>query len=133
MQNTLSDSDTITKRGQKALHSIEALVGKNRASEFGNIGISLDKSTGELILDEEKLAKSLAGSSDKVKNLLGGAASLGKTIERAAQEMSNTPVSAYIKPPNAFGSANYSSSYGMNSWAMQQSNFSQGLFLNMMV
>ena len=133
LQNTLSDSDTITKRGQKALHSIEALVGKNRASEFGNIGISLDKSTGELRLDEEKLAKALASSPDKVKNLLGGAGSLGRTIERPVQEMSNTPVSAYIKPPSAFDAAGYSSSYGTNSWAMQQSNFSQGLFLNMMI
>jgi|GEM_PF-2010813 len=128
----LSDSDIITKRGEKALSGVGTLVGK-RTTEFAGIGISLDKSTGELQLDEEKLTKALVSSPDKVKSLLGGAGSVGKAVERLANEMSNTPISAYLKPPSVLDVLNYSSPYGTSNWATQQSSLAQGLFLNMTV
>ena len=133
LHDILSNSDNVTKRGAKALNSIESFVGKTRSSDFATIGISLDGRTGQLNLDEKKLSDALTSSPDKVKSLLAGNNSLGKAIEYVSKEMANTPVGSYLKPPSAQDNKNYASSYSSNGWMMQQNNLMQGLFLNMTV
>lgn len=133
LHEILSDSDAITKEGQKALNSAESLVGKTRSEDFSSIGITLDKTTGKLNLDEKKLAEALNSNSSKVKSLLTSEHSLGKIVFDISKEISNTPISSYLKPPSALENVSYASSYSSNGWMFQQNNLSQGLFLNMTI
>lgn len=127
LHNVLNNSDNTTTRGDIVLNSVESLVGKTRIDDFANIGISVDKSTGDLSLDESKLSDALASTPDKVKSLLAGGGGLGKTIERVSKEITTTPASSYLQPP----ALNYSSQFNYSSFASQQDSFTQGLFLNM--
>lgn len=133
LHRTLSNSASVTKRGERVLNGVENLVGKTRAADFASIGIAVDKTTGDLTFDASKLSDALVSSPTKVKSLLSGAASLGKAVEKASREMANAPVNTYLKPPSIMDNLNYSSPYTSNGWMSQQNNLTQGLFLNMTV
>lgn len=133
LHDILSNSDNITQKGSKVLDSVESLVGKRRAGEFAAIGISLEKYTGDLRLDEKKLSAALASNPEKVKNLFAGVGGLGKTVERISKELSSNPVNNYLKSPSTMDALNYTAQITGNSWMMQQNNLFQGLFVNMMV
>ncbi|WP_378950522.1 flagellar filament capping protein FliD [Pelosinus sp. sgz500959] len=133
LNDVLSDSDYVTKRGGRALDGVESLVGKTMSSNFASIGITLDKTTGSLALDDKKISTALASSPDKVKSLLIGSASLGKIVERVSKEISTAPVNSYLKPPSALDTLNYTSPYNSNGWLTKNNNLAQGLFLNMTV
>ena len=132
LHSVLSDSDT-TKRGGKALDGIEAMVTGMRSSDFASIGISMNKDTGELALDEKKLAAAIDSDPNKVKKLFSGAGGLSKGIESVAKELSSNPVTSYLKSPAKFNISDYSSQFTNNSWMSQQNSFSQGMFFNMTV
>jgi flagellar hook-associated protein 2 len=140
MNDVLSNADNnITKRGETALNGVKSLVGTTKMAEFAAVGISMNKDTGALQVDEKKLSDALASHPDQVQGLLTGNGSLGKAVEHVAKEIANTPVSSYVTPPNVLGSisygysGNYGSQYSMNNWISSQNSITQGLFLNMMM
>lgn len=132
LHSVLTDSET-TKRGGKALDGIEAMVTGMRSSDFASIGISMNKDTGELALDEKKLAAAVDSDPSKVKKLFSGAGGLAKGIESVAKELSNNPVTSYLKAPAKLNFSDYSSQFASNSWMGQQNSYSQGMFFNMTV
>jgi|GEM_PF-2577656 len=132
LNGILSTSNTVTKQGTKALASTKSLVSKMRSWDFADIGISMNKSTGELKLDEKKLSAALVSNSDNVKSLLTSGSGLGKTIERASKELASNPVNHYIKAPNTKDMLNYVSQTSSNSLFSQYNELVQGLFVNMM-
>jgi flagellar hook-associated protein 2 len=134
LNHVFATSDNATKRGERLLDNVEYLVGKTRVADFAAIGISVNRDSGELKLDEKKFTDALVASPDKVKGLLTGGASLGKTVERVTKQIGANPISNYLKPPNPLEVTNYSFQYNNAGWMAQQNNYmTQGLFLNMMV
>jgi len=132
LHNVFNNSDSTTALGDIILNSVNTLVGKTKATDFASIGITLDKSNGILNLDETKLADALTSNPDRVKSLLSGSSSLGKSIERVSQQIATTPVSSYFKPPNPLDMLNYNAqSISSNSLA-QGNPFMQGLFFNIL-
>jgi flagellar hook-associated protein 2 len=133
LNHILTTSDNATKRGERLLNNVESLVGKTRVIDFAAIGISVNRDSGELKLDEKRFTDALAASPDKVKGLLSGGASLGKTVERMNKQISTNPISNYLKPPDPLDVTNYSFQYSNSGWLTPQNNYiTQGLFLNMM-
>ena len=133
LHDILSNSDTVTALGSKVLNRVESLVSKGKSGEFANMGISLDKDTGELELDEKKLSAALVSNPDKVKNLLTGGSGLAKTIADISKELTGNSVDTYLKAPNSLNLFDYGSQFAETSWAARQNSLMQGLFVNMMV
>ncbi len=129
----ISNSDNVTKQGTRALNNIKSLVSKTRSWDFADIGISMNKTTGELQLNERKLATALDNNSDAVKNLLTSGGGLAKTIERASKDLASNSVNTYIKAPNMKDALNYISQSNSISLQSQYNDLFQGLFVNMMV
>lgn len=132
LSSVLSNSDT-TKRGSKVLDGIGAMVNGARSKDFASIGISMNKDTGELKLDEKKLTAAVANKPDQVKKLVAGGGGLAKGIENVANSISSNSVTSYLKAPGKLTSSDYSSQFFSNNWMQQQNYLSQGLFLNMTV
>lgn len=133
LHDVLNNSDNVTKRGEKALSGMEAIVGGMRANDFAAIGISMNKDTGELKLDETKLSEAISTNPDKVKKLFSGAGGLAKGVENVTKELSSNSVTNYLKSPGRFNVSDYSAQLSGNNWMSQQNFLSQGLFLNMTV
>ena len=133
LHDILSNSDTVTALGSKVLNRVESLVSKGKSGEFANMGISLDKDTGELEIDEKKLSAALVSNPDKVKNLLTGGSGLAKTIADISKELTGNSVDTYLKAPNSLNLFDYGSQFAETSWAARQNSLMQGLFVNMMV
>lgn len=132
LNSVLSNSDT-TKRGSKVLDGVGAMMNGARSNDFASIGISMNKDTGELTLDEKKLTEAATTNPDQVKKLVSGGGGLAKGIENVAKDISNNSVTSYLKAPGKVNSFDYSSLFSSNSWMQQQNYLSQGLFLNMTV
>lgn len=132
LNSVLSNSDT-TKRGSKVLDGIGAMVNGARSKDFAGIGISMNKDTGELKLDEKKLAEAVSNNPDQVKKLVSGGGGLAKGIENVAKDISNNSVMNYLKSPSKFNVSDYSFQFNSNIWETQQTFLNQGLFFNMTV
>jgi flagellar capping protein FliD len=72
LTNVFNNSDNTNVLGDVILNSVSTLVGKTKATDFADIGITLDNSSGNLSLDKTKLADALTSNPDRVKNLLAG-------------------------------------------------------------
>lgn len=131
LHNVLSNSDNVTSRGAMALQGMEAIAKGVGTGGFASIGISMDRSTGELQLDEKKLATGVDANPDRVKTLISGTGGLAKRMEVIGNELANDSATSYLKSPaNVY---DYSSQFASNSWMAQQNSLIQGLFFDMTV
>lgn len=132
LNSLVASSDFMTARGEKLLAGVQSLVSR-RSSEFSQLGINIDKSSGELSLDEGKLTKALVTSPDKVKQLLTGSSGLARNVANLSTAVLDTSVSNYVKPPSTLNTRNYSTAWMGNAGWSSQNLSSQGLFLDMLV
>lgn len=123
-------ADNITKRGDRLLTNIRNQFSGVRRDEFQNIGITMDRQTGNISLDTDKLAKALQSNPNNVERLLSGSTGLAKAAEKAAKTALNVPAATYFKAPNFRDHLNYNFLGGNTN---NFYNYSQGLFLDTMV
>ncbi|SDF17890.1 flagellar filament capping protein FliD [Sporomusa acidovorans] len=128
----MQNADNVTKRGDKLLANVQNQFSGMRREELQKIGLTLDRETGSISLDADTLTQALATNPSIVERLLAGSSGLATAAGKAAQTALDVPVTAYFKAPNINDYLDYGSNFLRGS-ANQHYNYSQGLFLDMMI
>lgn len=134
MNDIINSAGNATKRFERLLAGIQGEVSGIQRRDYSNIGISFDKTSGTLSLDEEKLTKAITQNQSGVKSLLSGRSGLSGMAAALAATAADTPVSAFFKPPDVRDILGINAVQGRNSASsILGRNSLQGLFLDMMI
>lgn len=138
LQDILSDSDNLSDKGERLLSGITALVGEIKKEEFESIGVSLNKSSKHMELDEARLFKAIANNPEKVKQLFSEKPGFGEISKSLAETVRENPLSSFVKTPNMLDSIDYgwrwrsARDIGMISLGSFAA-FNQGMFFDMFI
>lgn len=130
VNTVLTDSGEVTSRGSKLLDGVKNLVDKTRRSDLSAMGITLNKESGELQVDADKLQSALSSKPERVRSAVS---SLARAAGNVVQVTSHTAASSYLKPPSPLDSIDYGSAFASNSWLQQSRQVAQGMFLDVSV
>lgn len=70
VNGVIKSSGYMTKEGTRLLDHVRALLQGKEGQDFRNMGLTMDANTGNIKLDEKKLASYLSENADKAKKLL---------------------------------------------------------------
>ncbi|MDU2064641.1 MAG: flagellar filament capping protein FliD [Sporomusaceae bacterium] len=122
----IQNSENVTKRGETMLKGIQSQFDGIRRSQYEKIGITMDRKTGNLAVDTETLTKALKTDAANVDRLISGPNGLATTAGKIAKTAQSTPTSAYFQAPTM-------SNYLQTNNNTNYYNYSQSLFLDMML
>lgn len=128
----MQNADNVTQKGDKLLTNIQSLLSGGRREEYQQIGITLNRQTGSITLDEAKLTKALEDNTSQAERLLSGSNGLAAAAGKVAKAALALPVTTYFKAPQVSDYLNYGANLSIGN-ARNFYNYSQGLFLDMMV
>lgn len=130
-RSQLAGADNLTGKGNHVFDGVEKVLSDQRYS-LSDIGISVDRKSGQISLNEEQLTDSLTNNPKSVQRLFTGSGGLATKIGQAAKTMTVQPASNFLATPNLAANYNFSSLYGlMGNYA--QSYAAPGIFMDQRV
>ncbi len=136
--DTMGQGD-LTRRGQHLLDRLGNSVSQGNQSALANIGITQDKATGELKLDQTKLSAALSKNPAQVENALSGSGGLSGRLESVSKQAMNTAANQYLQAPQYMDWKTYDSQAQQSNLQMLLGNSTgglngaQGLFMDMRI
>ena len=100
----IKSSVYVTEEGKRLLNDVQALLQGKDGQDYLNMGLTLDKNTGMIKLDEQKLAAFVGENAEQVKKLLVDKGFLAPTLQNMVQDVLGKkedyyfcrPFSAYV-------------------------------------
>lgn len=124
-------ADNVTAYGEGLLQGLYNQFTGARRNEYQRMGITLDKDTGSISVNNERLGRAVKNDPDGVKRLLSGSDGLAAAAYNLSNKALNASSAIYFSAPNASNYLNYGYNFGTSSQTSY--NFLQGMFLNMLV
>lgn len=128
----LKNADNVTQRGDKLLTAVQSLFSGARREEYQKLGITLNRQTGNFSLDETKLQEELKDNAGQAERLLSGSNGFAAVAGKSAKTALSLPVTTYLKAPQVSDYLNYGANLPLGN-SRNFYNYSQGMFLDMMV
>jgi flagellar capping protein FliD len=107
LQDILLSTSNISDKGKKLLTGITFLVDNLRKEDFQSIGVSIDKETKRMVVDENKLFESMSDNPEKVRELLSEKPGLGTLSKSLAKTVRANPLNSFVKTPAMLDSIDY--------------------------
>lgn len=95
----IKSSNFITGEGAKLLDQVQGLLNGKDSSDFGTLGLSLDKHTGKLKFDDKKLLAALQDDTSTAKKLLFGDKYLAPMLDQIVQSVLGKQAGYYFNKP----------------------------------
>lgn len=111
-RSQLSEARNLTGKGNHVFDGVEKVLSDQKYS-LSDMGISVDRKSGQISLNEDQLTNSLTNNPSSVQRLVTGSGGLATKISQAARTMMVQPASNFLAAPNLVANYNLSSLYGL--------------------
>nr|WP_092074334.1 flagellar filament capping protein FliD [Dendrosporobacter quercicolus]NSL49238.1 flagellar filament capping protein FliD [Dendrosporobacter quercicolus DSM 1736]SDM88987.1 Flagellar hook-associated protein 2 C-terminus [Dendrosporobacter quercicolus] len=98
LNQTLADSDRLSNEGRALLDKVKELLTGEHADAFAEMGLSLNRYTGELKFDEHTFAEKIAGDPEGVRKLLLDKKYLGPAVSDVVETILKQSDGYYFNP-----------------------------------